>query len=85
MLFTTPTFLIFLVVVFGLYWAVPHRLWQNGVILVASLVFYGSWDWRYLLLLLLIAGTDFLVARGMTAASPTRTKRPRPTAWGWIE
>jgi alginate O-acetyltransferase complex protein AlgI len=74
MLFTTPTFLIFLVVVFGLYWAVPHRLWQNGVILVASLVFYGSWDWRYLLLLLLIAGTDFLVARGMTAASPTRKR-----------
>ena len=74
MLFTTPTFLIFLVVVFGLYWAVPHRLWQNGVILVASLVFYGSWDWRYLLLLLLIAGTDFLVARGMTAASPARKR-----------
>ena len=74
MLFTTPTFLIFLVVVFGLYWAVPHRLWQNEVILVASLVFYGSWDWRYLLLLLLIAGTDFLVARGMTAASPTRKR-----------
>jgi alginate O-acetyltransferase complex protein AlgI len=74
MLFTTPTFLIFLVVVFGLYWAVPHRLWQNGVILGASLVFYGSWDWRYLLLLLLIAGTDFLVARSMTAASPTRKR-----------
>ena len=75
MLFTTPSFLIFLVVVFVLYWAVPNRLWQNWVILVASLVFYGSWDWRYLLLLLLIAGTDFMVARSMTeAASPTRKR-----------
>jgi hypothetical protein len=60
MLFTTPLFLSFLVTVFALYWAVAHRRWQNGVILLASLVFYGSWDWRYLLLLLLIAGTDFL-------------------------
>ncbi|HEY5865610.1 MAG TPA: MBOAT family protein, partial [Candidatus Tectomicrobia bacterium] len=74
MLFTTPLFLSFLVTVFVLYWAVAHRLWQNWVILLASLVFYGSWDWRYLFLLLLIAGTDFLVARRMTAASPARKR-----------
>ena len=75
MLFTTPLFLSFLVTVFALYWAVAHRRWQNGVLLLASLVFYGSWDWRYLLLLLLIAGTDFLVAYHMTeTASPARKR-----------
>ena len=75
MLFTTPPFLIFLVTVFVLYWAVANQRWQNGVILIASLVFYGSWDWRYLLLLLLIAGTDFLVARRMTeVVSPARKR-----------
>ena len=75
MLFTTPPFLIFLVTVFVLYWAVANQRWQNGVILIASLVFYGSWDWRYLLLLLLVAGTDFLVARRMTeVVSPARKR-----------
>lgn len=52
MLFTSAEFLIFLPVVFGLYWLLSRRLqWQNVLIVVASYVFYGWWDWRFLLLI----------------------------------
>lgn len=52
MLFTSAEFLIFLPVVFGLYWLLSRRLqWQNVLIVVASYVFYGWWDWRFLVLI----------------------------------
>ena len=61
MLFTTPTFVIFLAIVFPTYWLLEGRR-QNQFILAASLVFYGWWNWRFLGVLLLSAGIDFLVA-----------------------
>jgi len=50
MLFNSLTFLIFLPLVFGLYWFVGNRnlRLQNLLIVVASYVFYGWWDWRFL-------------------------------------
>lgn len=60
MLFNSIEFLIFLPVVFLLYWFVFDRFiskskWQlrlqNAFVVVASYVFYGWWDWRFLLLI----------------------------------
>ena len=52
MLFNSLAFLFFLPVVFALYWFVFKRLrWQNAFVVVASYVFYGWWDWRFLLLI----------------------------------
>ena len=52
MLFTSAEFLVFLPIVFALYWALARRLrWQNSLIVVASYVFYGWWDWRFLVLI----------------------------------
>ena len=49
MLFNSFQFLIFLPVVFALYWFVFRtRRWQNLLLVVASYVFYGWWDWRCL-------------------------------------
>ena len=53
MLFNSIEFALFLPVVFLLYWFVFNwnlRL-QNLFIVVASYVFYGWWDWRFLLLI----------------------------------
>jgi len=64
MLFNSFEFLLFLPLVFFIYWAIGYarindilklRL-QNVFILIASYVFYGWWDWRFLLL---IAFTSF--------------------------
>lgn len=53
MLFNSFDFLIFLPVVFVLYWHVFRRslCWQNLFVVVASYVFYGWWDWRFVLLI----------------------------------
>lgn len=52
MLFNSLEFLFFLPIVFLLYWFVlKTRKWQNLLVVVASYVFYGWWDWRFLLLI----------------------------------
>ncbi len=52
MLFNSLVFLFFLPIVFLLYWFVFRgRKWQNLLVVVASYVFYGWWDWRFLLLI----------------------------------
>ncbi len=62
MLFNSLIFAIFLPIVFGLYWwicypkpneRVSHRRLglQNLFIVLASYLFYGWWDWRFLLLM----------------------------------
>ena len=65
MLFNSIQFAIFLPIVFLFYWFVFDRCiskskWQlrlqNAFVVVASYVFYGWWDWRFLLL---IAFTSF--------------------------
>ena len=50
MLFQTPEFLLFITAVLLLYWVVlkkSHR-GQNLMLLGASYLFYGWWDWRFL-------------------------------------
>lgn len=53
MLFNSVSFLLFLPIVFLLYWFVTNRnlKWQNALIVGASYIFYGWWDWRFLLLI----------------------------------
>lgn len=60
MLFNSFEFLIYLPLVFLLYWVVFDRLiekskhqlmLQNSFVVVASYVFYGWWDWRFLILI----------------------------------
>ncbi len=58
MLFNSLEFAIFLPIAFLLYWFVFNRKvrWQNLFVVVASYIFYGWWDWRFLFL---IAFTSF--------------------------
>lgn len=52
MLFNSLTFALFLPTVFCLYWLLNRRLrWQNLFTVIASYVFYGCWDSRFLLLI----------------------------------
>ena len=52
MLFNSFEFLVFLPVVFTLYWFVfKGRKPQNLLIVLTSYIFYGWWDWRFLILI----------------------------------
>lgn len=56
MIFNSLVFLLFFTVVLTLYWALQPFPWrvraQNTLLLFASYVFYGSWDWVFLGLVL---------------------------------
>jgi alginate O-acetyltransferase complex protein AlgI len=60
MLFPTVEFALFFLVALTITWAL-HRSadWHKGFLLIASYVFYGFWDWRYVPLL---AGISILSA-----------------------
>lgn len=60
MLFNSLQFLFFLPLVFFLYWGIKERKSQNLLIVVASYVFYGWWDWRFLLLIALTSVCSYL-------------------------
>ena len=83
MLFNSLEFAIFLPLVFLIYWAISYskindtlklRL-QNVFVLVASYVFYGWWDWRFLLLIAFTSfcswGSGLLIGK---AATPSKAK-----------
>jgi D-alanyl-lipoteichoic acid acyltransferase DltB (MBOAT superfamily) len=58
MLFNSLPFVAFFLVVYSLYAVLTHR-YQNALLLVASYFFYGSWDWRFLGLMLLSTAMDY--------------------------
>ena len=63
MLFNSIDFAIFLPIVFFLYWFVANKnlKLQNFLIVVASYLFYGWWDWRFLSLILFSTLIDYSV------------------------
>lgn len=67
MLFNSIAFAIFLPVVFILYWFVTNKnlRLQNFLIVVASYLFYGWWDWRFLSLIFISTMVDYSVGRGL--------------------
>ena len=65
MLFNSFTFLWFFIIVFFIYWfPLKNQLkTQNGFILISSYFFYGWWDWRFLILIVLSTLLDFYIGR----------------------
>ncbi|PNQ73889.1 membrane-bound O-acyltransferase family protein [Hanstruepera neustonica] len=67
MLFNSIDFVIFLPIVFLLYWFVTNRnlKLQNLFLLIASYVFYGWWDWRFLSLIIFSSLVDYTIGNLM--------------------
>ena len=65
MLFNSIDFAVFLPIVFILYWFVVNKnlKFQNLLIVVASYLFYGWWDWRFLSLVLFSTIVDYTIAQ----------------------
>ncbi len=89
MRFNSIQFAIFLPIVFLLYWFVFDRFiskskWQlrlqNAFIVVVSYIFYGWWDWRFLLL---IAFTSFCSWGSGLLIGKAKTKKKAKT-WMWL-
>ncbi|MCQ2339955.1 MAG: MBOAT family protein [Paludibacteraceae bacterium] len=70
MLFNSFAFALFLPIVFVLYWTIFSRKdvhLRNSFLLIASYVFYGWWDWKFLFLIALTSfaswGTGLLISK----------------------
>jgi D-alanyl-lipoteichoic acid acyltransferase DltB (MBOAT superfamily) len=63
MLFNSIDFALFLPLVFILYWFVTQKSLklQNALIVIASYVFYGWWDWRFLSLIIFSTVIDYTI------------------------
>ena len=77
MLFNSLTFFIFFAAVFLLYLFLPHR-GQNRLLLAASYLFYGAWDWRFLALLAFTTTTDFWIGQSLAGTASPRARK------GWV-
>lgn len=86
MTFASIEYLIFLPVVFLLYWIVCRRNknLQNGLIVLASLFFYGFWDWRFLGLLLVTAFSTFFAGLWMNQYNDDDEKKRWWISFGTI-
>jgi len=74
MLFNSIAFWLFFAVVGLLYFILPHR-WQNRMLLVASYVFYGAWDWRFLSLIVLSTGVDYAASKAIYATDDAARRK----------
>lgn len=74
MLFNSLVFVAFIFVIFLVYPRLGLRK-QNLFLLAASYVFYGYWDWRFTLLLLISTVVSFWVGNEIDASKSRRRRR----------
>lgn len=74
MSFNSIPYFLLLGVVFVVYWRIPLRA-KNVLLLVASYVFYGAWDWRFLGLLALSTLIDYGVGLALHGTDDERSRR----------
>ena len=77
MLFNSTTFLIFLIIVFVVFWKTSKYslLWSNVVLLTASYIFYGWWDWRFLILIIISSAIDFFIGNQIFKSKNHRSRK----------
>ncbi|MFT4805183.1 MAG: alginate O-acetyltransferase complex protein AlgI [Psychroserpens sp.] len=77
MLFNSIEFAVFLPLVFCIYWLVLGKSikLQNLFLLFASYVFYGWWDPRFLVLIILSTIVDFYIGIGLNKSSSPKTRK----------
>ena len=77
MLFNSFEYLVFLPIVFLLYWFVLKKNLkkQNLLLLIASYVFYGLWDWRFLFLIIFSSFIDYFCGLAIQNAKQQRIKK----------
>jgi alginate O-acetyltransferase complex protein AlgI len=73
MLFNSIEFLLFFILFYIIYWLLrKNLLLQNSCIFIASYIFYGWWDWRFVFLLMLSTLIDYF--SGLIMAKSSRPK-----------
>ncbi|MEW4924992.1 MBOAT family O-acyltransferase [Algibacter sp. 2305UL17-15] len=82
MLFNSIDFAIFLPIVFSMYWLIKNYKLQNLLIILASYIFYGWWDWRFLSLIIFSTLVDYFV--GLKISKEKNEVNRKFFLWGSI-
>ncbi len=82
MIFNSLEFALFLPLVFFLYWFIAKRssAYQNILLLIASLYFYGCWNWKFLFLLSFSTFLGYFTGLKIEQATAKASKR----FWFWL-
>lgn len=92
MLFNSIEYLFFLPIVFLIYWAIGYarisdalklRL-QNAFVVIASYVFYGWWDWRFLILIAFTSFCSYASGLLIDKSKICNLKSKMPKFWLWL-
>lgn len=77
MIFNSAAFVVFLAIVFALYWRFGRKgaSTQNALLIAAGCIFYGSWDWKFLGLLLVSGLADYFIATEIARTGNERTRK----------
>ena len=78
LLFSELQFWLFFAIVFAAYLVLSRRA-QNRMLLVASYIFYGAWDWRFLSLIAFSTLVDYLI--GLRLGAETDDGRRKVLLW----
>ena len=82
MLFPTVDFAVFFLVVFTGSWLLrPHKIAWRWFILASSFVFYGWWDWNYLVLLSLSIGINWFLGLAVFRSLTPKGERTNASRW----
>lgn len=84
MLFNSIEFLVFLPITFILYWLLHRNLrWQNLFVVAASYLFYGWWDWKFLLLIAFTTLCSYASGR-LIESCAKKPAKAKAVMWGNI-
>ena len=75
MLFNTPDFAVLMALVLALYFPLRTPRLQNPMLLIASYVFYGWWDVRFLSLIVLSTVIDYVCGLKVHRATQPRLRK----------
>ena len=80
MLFVELRFFIFFAIVLATYWSLRSNGARKWFILFASYYFYGSWDWRFAVMLLALSTADWFLGLRLSQSANQSTRKIFVTA-----
>lgn len=77
MIFNSIAFTVFLPIVFVIYWSLINKplKYQNAILLIASYIFYGWWDWRFLSLIAFSTVVDYIIGIQLDNSTSQKDKK----------
>ena len=75
MLFVELRFFVFFAIVLAVYWTLRSNGLRKWFVLFASYYFYGSWDWRFAMMLFVLSTGDWFFARQIAGTDIQRHRK----------